>query len=152
VIKFFRERPFLTGGLVGGAMIVSAFLFSGGLDDGVRDGGEAQPHGPLVASRDLYFKDRNDGTVAVIPAGQEDPIAILPTGDAGGFLRVVLRGLVHDRRSQDLGPEQPFRVSRWSDGRVTLEDLATGRVVELNAFGPTNAAAFARFLDTQENG
>ncbi len=40
----------------------------------------------------------------------------------------------------------PFRLSAWSDGRLTLEDPATGRAVDLEAFGPTNEATFVRLL------
>jgi putative photosynthetic complex assembly protein len=42
--------------------------------------------------------------------------------------------------------DTPFRLTDWTDGRLTLEDRSTGRSVELRAFGATNAAAFARLL------
>jgi hypothetical protein len=40
----------------------------------------------------------------------------------------------------------PFSVRRTTDGRLVLADPATDRVVDLWAFGETNARAFARFL------
>jgi hypothetical protein len=36
------------------------------------------------------------------------------------------------------------------DGRLTLQDPATGRNLDLLAFGPTNAALFARLLAARE--
>ena len=37
-------------------------------------------------------------------------------------------------------------LTRWADGRLTLNDPSTGHVVALEAFGPDNARAFARLL------
>ncbi len=37
-----------------------------------------------------------------------------------------------------MGAETPFRLTRWSDGRLSLDDPATDRHVDLEAFGPTN--------------
>ena len=63
-----------------------------------------------------------------------------------GFLRGVLRGLARERKLQSIGTEPPFRLTRWDDGRLSLEDPATRQRIELASFGPTNAAAFARLL------
>ena len=57
-----------------------------------------------------------------------------------------MRGLVRDRKRQDLGAEAPFRLTRWADGRLSLQDEATGRSIDLGAFGPTNAAVFAHLM------
>ncbi len=43
----------------------------------------------------------------------------------------------------------PFRLIAWSDGRLTLDDLATKRHIELEAFGPTNERVFAEFLSAR---
>lgn len=103
---------------------------------------------PVVAavdSRELRFEDRSDGAVTVLeePGGQV--IDVLAPG-TNGFVRGVLRGLARERRQHKIGAASPFRLVRWDDGRMTLEDLATGRQIGLEAFGPTNFAAFARLL------
>ena len=67
-----------------------------------------------------------------------------------GFLRGTLRGLARDRRMRDIGPAAPFRLALWSDGRLTLDDTATGRRLDLLAFGQTQADAFARLLPIGE--
>jgi putative photosynthetic complex assembly protein len=101
-----------------------------------------------VASRDLRFLDRDDGGVAVYSAPDGRLVHVLPHG-TNGFARGVLRGLARDRRRSDIGSEQAFRLVRFADGRLSLDDPATGRRIDLDAFGPTNVAVFARLL-TQE--
>ena len=39
-----------------------------------------------------------------------------------------------------------FRLTRWADGRLSIEDPTTRESYELEAFGSTNEAVFARFL------
>jgi hypothetical protein len=42
-----------------------------------------------------------------------------------------------------------MRLSGYADGRLILSDAATGRYVELEAFGSANEAVFARLLTMQ---
>jgi putative photosynthetic complex assembly protein len=72
-------------------------------------------------------------------------LAELPPA-TNGFIRGVLRSLVRERRSQDQGDDAPFRLARHQNGRLTLEDLATGRLIDLRAFGVTNEGAFGALL------
>jgi putative photosynthetic complex assembly protein len=76
--------------------------------------------------------------------GAAAPIAVA-TGQ-NGFLRGVLRGFARTRRADGIGAEAPFRLTAWADGRLTLSDPSTGRRADLEAFGPTNEAVFAKFL------
>jgi putative photosynthetic complex assembly protein len=102
------------------------------------------PDAAAVVVRELRFEDRPDGSVAVIDAVQNKVIHSV-TGEAG-FLRGTLRGFARDRRARGLGPEQAFHLIGRADGRLTLFDPATGRIVDLESFGPTNSAVFAGFL------
>jgi putative photosynthetic complex assembly protein len=68
-----------------------------------------------------------------------------------GFVRGTLRALARGRRQADLGRDIPFRLAAWRDGRVMLQDTATGREVELNAFGDTNKDVFLRLLTAPES-
>ncbi len=105
------------------------------------------PTSSPVAVRDLRFVDRTDGGVDVFDAvGKQPSTLVAPGSDA--FLRATLRGLAQNRKRQHLTEDVPFRLTSWADGRLTLDDPATGRHVELEAFGRTNAAAFARLLIT----
>lgn len=106
--------------------------------------GTPEPSGAAVAALDLAFEDRDDGAVVARAAGGR-PIAVFE--GENGFLRGTLRGFARARRLDHLGPAAPFRLARWPDGRLTLDDPANGRHVELLAFGPDNARVFARLLE-----
>jgi putative photosynthetic complex assembly protein len=134
-------RPALVGAM-------ALVLFTLGATGLFRLGGQT-PLGPeesaAIQTRLLRFVDRPQGGVGVFDASSGESLLVIVPGE-DGFVRGVLRGLARDRRSRDIGAEPPFRLARLSDGRLLLEDVATGRRIDLAAFGPTNAGAFARFL------
>ena len=100
--------------------------------------------GVALVSRWLRFEDRPDGSVVVIDADSKAIIHTV-TGE-NGFFRGTLRGLARERRRNGLGSEQPFELIGRADGRLTLVDPATGQRIDLESFGPTNAAVFAQLL------
>jgi putative photosynthetic complex assembly protein len=102
-----------------------------------------------VVTRELRFEDRPDGGVAVIAADSNRTIGVLAPG-SDGFVRIVLRGLVRERVRNDQGRQVPFRLVRWADGRLSVEDPTTGRRVDLGAFGAVNAASFAKLMNVEE--
>lgn len=102
------------------------------------------PDAAATAVRALRFEDRSDGSVAVIDHARGTELERVQ-GEAG-FLRGALRALVRERQRRGLGPEIPFTLAARTDGRLTLADPATGERVDLESFGPTNAAVFARLL------
>ncbi|WP_207802957.1 photosynthetic complex assembly protein PuhC [Roseicella frigidaeris] len=104
---------------------------------------------PPLAMRTLRFADLPQGSIAVLDAATGATLARFTAGE-GGFLRGGLRGLVRERRLDGGGAEAPFILAAWRDGRLTFEDSTTGRVLELHAYGQTNAEAFARFLTARE--
>jgi len=103
------------------------------------------PVSTAIESHDLRFEDRADGAVLVYDDADGRLAATLAPG-TNGFVRGVLRGLVRERRADRIGPLPPFRLTRWADGRLSLDDPSTGRHVDLEVFGPTNAGAFADIL------
>ena len=100
--------------------------------------------GSVVTQRDLRFADGADGSVIITDAQDGSPVEVL-TGE-NGFIRGTLRGLARPRRSEGIGSEDAFRLAAWSDGRLTLDDPATGRHLELEAFGSLNTEVFAKML------
>jgi putative photosynthetic complex assembly protein len=127
-----------------GVLLAGAILASGAARlSGV--GTTRMPAAAAVASVELRFLDGSDGSVRVHLHPEGTLVATLPAG-THGFARGVLRGLARDRRLQHLDSGPPFRLVRWSDGRLSLEDPATRRSVALEAFGPTNAQVFADLL------
>ena len=100
---------------------------------------------PALAAVDLYFEDRDDGSVIVIDAGNGRTLDVLAPG-SNGFLRSAMRTFVNARRTLEVGPETPFLLRRMPNGQLLLSDPATEREIDLRAFGRTNADAFGRFL------
>ncbi|QWE13895.1 photosynthetic complex assembly protein PuhC [Polynucleobacter sp. AP-Sving-400A-A2] len=96
----------------------------------------------------LRFEDRPDGSIAVInyKTGQEiDSVQ----GEAG-FVRGTLRGLAQERKRRGLDGGPPFELIYRADGRLTLFDTATGRMLDLESFGPTNAGTFFKLFDASQ--
>jgi putative photosynthetic complex assembly protein len=106
---------------------------------------EARGIAPL-ALRDLVFIDSADGAVLVRDAATGETVEAVPAGAENGFVRGVMRGLARERRQKAIGADVPFRVTLWTDNELTLTDLATGREIDLNAFGGTNRESFVRLL------
>jgi putative photosynthetic complex assembly protein len=104
------------------------------------------PDVPAVESRDLRFSDRADGAVVVVDAENDSVLQVIAPG-TNGFLRGVLRGLARERKRQEIGMEPPFRLTRWVDGRLSIEDPATRQRIDFGAFGPTNAAVFVALME-----
>lgn len=102
------------------------------------------PDAPPTAVRALRFEDRADGSIAVIDARSGAEVQRVQ-GEAG-FVRGALRALARERRQQQVGAEPAFELVARADGRLTLVDPSTGARIDLESFGPTNAAAFARLL------
>lgn len=142
-----RRPVFAKGPLLGAGLLIAATL---ALTTAPPIGGGVQYQGEVNAQRDLRFIDRADGGVTVTDARTGQPIGELAPGE-DGFIRGALRGLVRERRIGGLGQETPFRLTGWSDGRLTLEDPATRTRLDLAAYGATNAESFARFLSTKES-
>ncbi|UZK66642.1 photosynthetic complex assembly protein PuhC [Sphingomonas sp. M1-B02] len=102
----------------------------------------------VVKSRDLRFIDRADGAVVIEDVKGGVASTVVP-GQQTGFIRGVMRGLARERRAHGIGDGPPFKLTLWADGELSLVDSATGRALELTAFGTTNRATFAALLDAK---
>ena len=107
-----------------------------------------QAHIAPVKSRDLRFIDRADGAVLIEDADKGGTASVIAPGQKTGFIRGVMRGLARERRSRGIGDGPAFNLTLWKDGELSLTDTATGRTIELTAFGSTNRASFAVLLDS----
>ncbi len=101
-----------------------------------------------VVTRPLIFRDAPGGAIAVYDQGAGDPFVVLPR-EGNTFMASALRlmGQSRELRSK-AGPEAPFILTLWSDGKMSLSDPTTGDTLELAAYGPTNAKTFAQLLPT----
>ncbi len=133
-----------------GALALICFALLAAAAGRLSAGGPEQPVSTAISERSLRFEDRADGAVVVYDAranptdANAHPIDVA-TGQ-NGFLRGTLRGFARARRAAGIGDAAPFTLTAWADGRLTLEDSATGRHADLEAFGADNVAVFARFL------
>ncbi len=104
---------------------------------------------PPSVSMTLRFDADSAGnlTVRKVPGGE---VVDILEPDAAGFARTMVRVV-----RRDLGPganvdSMPFHLNAWQDGRLALVDTATGRSIDLRAFGPTQAGPFLRWIQHEE--
>ena len=139
------EKPIPRAALIGAGALVGLSLLLVATARLTGYGPAKPPVSAVVEARDVRFEDRSDGAVLVYSSPENRLVDTLAPG-TNGFVRGVLRGLVRDRRADHIGSMPPFRLTRWADGRLSLDDPSTGRHVDLEVFGPTNAGAFADIL------
>ncbi len=113
-----------------------------------RDAARRHALAPVESMRTLTFHDRDDGGVDVLDWRDEQRVWTFAPGD-GGFMRTAIRAHAHNRRMAGLGGEAPFHLKKMVDGRLVLEDPATGKRIGLDAFGEAHAAQFAQLLTAE---
>jgi len=128
------------------AAIMALSLISVGLVRITGNGPDQKAAAPTM-QRSLVFQDHPDGGVRVEDGVTGETLTVLQ-GEQG-FVRWALRALSRERYSRGIGSDAPFDLIARVDGRVTLFDPTTGQRVDLESFGPTNVAEFARFLAMQ---
>jgi putative photosynthetic complex assembly protein len=102
----------------------------------------------VQAERWISFQfERVDGPLVLVDGVSGETLARFDSAE-GGFIRGAIRPLNRERVRGGGAPDAPYRLVRWTDGAVLLEDPVSGTVVDLRAFGPTNAGAFEGFLKT----
>ncbi|QBM77162.1 phosphonoacetaldehyde methylase [Sphingomonas sp. AAP5] len=146
-----RGALILAGSLVGFAFLLTAtvriaHIPPAGSPAALRE----TTHVAAVQTRTLRFLDAADRGVRIEDVGTGQTAGTIVPGQETGFIRGVMRGLARERRMHGIGSDAPFTLTQWRDGELTLTDSATGRSIELNAFGTTNRAAFAALLRAPE--
>jgi putative photosynthetic complex assembly protein len=102
-----------------------------------------------IATLMLNFADAPDGAVLVRNATTGALLETVPPR-GGGFLRSTMRVMATERAADHFGAAQPFQLTAMAGNRLALTDTATGQILELEAFGPSNAAEFAKILTIAE--
>ena len=142
--RHYGDDPFPRGPLIGAAMLVIGALLAVAAVRISGVGAVKVEDAAAVTVRDFRFEDRPDGSIAVIDPVQNRLVEVV--SGTHGFMRGTLRGLARERKRMGIGAEHPFKLIGRADGRLTLEDPATGRRVDLESFGPANAVVFANLL------
>ena len=138
------------GALLGAAALVCFALTAVLVSQESGIGTSSLPESAVVASLELRFVDRADGAVEVYSHADDTLVEVLPAG-TNGFLRGTLRGLARYRKPYGVGAGRPFRLTRYADGRLSLDDPVTGEHIDLEAFGPANAGIFADLLTAAQS-
>jgi len=128
---------FCAGGLIAFSLISVGLVR-------ITGNGPDQRMAASTVERSLRFEDRSDGGVSVVD-GRNGALLTVLHGEQG-FVRGTLRALTRERHARGIGSAPPFSLIARADGGVTLYDPATRQKVDLDSFGPTNAAEFSRFL------
>ncbi len=132
--------------VVNGALVGLGLLFVGLA--AWRGGGTSirEPDARAVQQRELRFTDRADGGIEVRDAVTGQTLDVMQ-GEQG-FLRGSLRGLARERKRRGLADASgiSLQLIARADGRLTLVDAATGERIDLESFGPSNVAVYARWL------
>ncbi|GAA0251447.1 hypothetical protein LNAOJCKE_3869 [Methylorubrum aminovorans] len=138
------QRP----ALLAVAALLGVSLLAVALGRGQERVPEERPARPIQTLA-FHAEDQPDGAIDLRNAERGTLVARIEPGQ-DGFIRGTLRGLAQARQREGLSREPPFTLTRFDNGTLSLEDGATGRQVQLLAFGPSNAKAFARLLPGTE--
>jgi putative photosynthetic complex assembly protein len=139
------------GALIAMAALVALSIFAAGYVRMTGGYTVAAPDAVPVISIQLRFEDRADGGIRVLNASDGTTIKEMAPG-THGFVRGMLRGLARDRYVHGVGPMPAFELTRWSDGRHSITDTATGTVLHLAAYGFNNVKEFASLLPVEGAG
>jgi putative photosynthetic complex assembly protein len=145
----FEGRPFPRGVLIGAAALIAFVIAAVALVRLTGVGGTETPPAPVQFSVELRFDEQDDGKTLVYAATDPEAIAVLESG-VDGYVLGVLRAMARERRGYDVAMSEPYQLMLLEDGRLIFRDTATGREIDLRAFGPTNAQSFADLLDDVE--
>lgn len=148
----FEGRPFPRGVLIGAALLIAFVIAAAAMVRITGVGGIQMPIAPVKEARELVFEDIDSGRMLVgLPSeegGRVDRDAVVAILESGvdGFAMGVMRGMKRGRDRREIPLTMPYQLALLEDGRLVFRDPELGTEIDLRAFGPTNAAAFARLL------
>ena len=140
------QRAIPRGALIGIGLMLAGTIALAGITHATNAQHVTMPPTHAVATIDLAFQDLPGGGIAVTEAGTARAVETIAP-ETGHFLRGIIRALVFGHRRAGEQGQTAFRLTRWADGRLSIADPVTRESFELEAFGSTNVAVFARFLD-----
>jgi putative photosynthetic complex assembly protein len=107
--------------------------------------GKPVPTGANVAERSFRIDQESNGVIAMRDARTGATLSVLKK-DGDGFMRGVLHSIALRREKAGLSQETPLALTATADGRLILSDPPTDTMIDLEAFGSANEAAFAKLL------
>ena len=107
--------------------------------------GKTVPTGATIAERAFRIDQQADGVISMRDARTGATIGVLQK-DGDGFMRGVLHSIALRREKAHMSQETPIELTATAGGRLILSDPRTDSLIDLEAFGSANEAAFARLL------
>jgi putative photosynthetic complex assembly protein len=132
--------------LLGAATLVGFALLAVGTARLMHWNATPLPAAQVVQVLHLSFHDRGDGAVEVLDGARHNALVQVLAPGTDNFIRGILRAVGRGRHVAGVGGEAPLSLTRWSDGRLTLDDPQTGEHLNLEVFGTTNAQSFAKLF------
>jgi putative photosynthetic complex assembly protein len=107
--------------------------------------GKSVPTGATVSERSFRIDQQTNGVIAMRDARTGATIGALQK-DGDGFMRGVLHSIALRREKAKMNQATPLTLMATADGRLILSDPPTDTMIDLEAFGSANEAAFAKLL------
>jgi putative photosynthetic complex assembly protein len=107
--------------------------------------GKPVPTGADVSVRSFRIDQQKDGVISMRDARTGATIGVLQT-NGDGFMRGVLHSIALRREKAHMSQETPLELTATAGGRLILSDPPTDTMIDLEAFGSANEAAFAQLL------
>jgi putative photosynthetic complex assembly protein len=101
--------------------------------------------GTTIAARSFRIDQQTDGVISMLDAKTGAEVGVLKV-NGDGFMRGVLHSIAQRREKAHMSQETPLQLTATSDGRLILSDPPTDTMIDLEAFGSANEAAFAALL------
>ncbi|MEM1371559.1 MAG: photosynthetic complex assembly protein PuhC [Pseudomonadota bacterium] len=142
------EAPFITTGalyaacgIVTFSLIVTTLCATFGWQANIALPGQAETVVPIH-----IVIDETDQTIAINDARDATTLASLPL-DVNYFTASLKRSLDKRRRYEGITSSAPFELVRWDTGRLSILDPATGKQIQLRAFGKKQHAIFTDIME-----
>jgi putative photosynthetic complex assembly protein len=103
------------------------------------------PTGANVAVRSFRIDQQSNGVISMQDARTGATIGTLQK-DGDGFMRGVLHSIALRREKAGMNEATPLSLIATAGGRLILSDPPTDTMIDLEAFGSANEAAFAKLL------
>lgn len=143
--KLHRD-PFPRPALYAAAVAVFGSLFLVGLARLTGYMENVDPGGHVVAEREIAFKSDTAGLIDIADGTTGETLARFPV-ETNRFVRVVMTSLEFERAGTAPGTQAPYKLVRWDDGRISVDDPVSGKSIQMAAFGRNQVLTFEKLLD-----
>lgn len=141
-----EERPIPPAIIIGGGLVMAvSLLIVGSARLGLAPR-QLRPAASAVAAYDFRVSAPDAAGFQTVLSARDGRAVAPLSGRGDDFLPSLVDKLRQERALKGVRGDAPFRLVRFADGRVSLEDPSTGRELNLESFGSVNEADAARLI------